>query len=223
MKDKKCKTKDCKGMVNSHLSKSGLCNKCSLKDYRDKHRTQLKKYSKEYWAENKDNYLEDNRKRSNVFNKKHNKRLRELSRTYYKKDPEKFKEHNKQYYRNHKEERDEYNLNYHNQRYREDEGFRIRKLLGGALRRVITLYIKTGRISNPMAKYGINWVGIMKVLTPIPKPRSAYDVDHIIPLYKFDLTNIEQIQIAFAPENHRWLLRKDNQTRERPNTRRKKD
>ena len=29
-------------------------------------------------------------------------------------------------------------------------------------------------------------------------------------VYIFDFNNINQIQIAFAPENHQWLLIKDN-------------
>jgi len=59
-------------------------------------------------------------------------------------------------------------------------------------------------------------------LTPIPQPRSAYNVDHIIPLYKFDLSNIEHVQIAFAPENHRWLTKEENQSRDKPNTKGRK-
>lgn len=131
----------------------------------------------------------------------------------YDKNTTNIKKRSKNHYENHKEERAKYSLDYANRRYKEDEGFRMRKKLGTALGYVIRHYIKTGKIANPMKKYCIDWKGIIKVLTPIPKPRRAYDVDHIIPLWKFDLTNWEQVRIAFAPENHRWLTKKQNQKR----------
>ena len=106
-------------------------------------------------------------------------------------------------------------MEYANRRYKEDEGFRIRKKLGGALSSIIRQYIKTGKVGNRLKKYGIDWEGIIKQLSPIPKNRYLYHVDHIIPLFKFDLTNIEQVHLAFAPENHRWLLAKENQGRDR--------
>ncbi len=40
---------------------------------------------------------------------------------------------------------------------------------------------------------------------PFPKDLSNYEIDHIIPLYTFDLRDKEEIKKAFSPENHRWL------------------
>ena len=40
-----------------------------------------------------------------------------------------------------------------------------------------------------------------------------HHVDHIIPLWKFDLTDWEQVRLAFAPENHRWLTKHKNNRR----------
>jgi len=37
-----------------------------------------------------------------------------------------------------------------------------------------------------------------------------YVIDHIRPLCSFDLTDPEQVKIAFSPENHRWLLAEEN-------------
>ena len=133
----------------------------------------------------------------------------------YKKYTKYYKDHAKKYYEDNKEKRSEQTRLNQNKRYREDEGFRIRKNLWGALWKVIDCYIKTGKILNPCKKYGIDWEGIIKVLSPIPKDRGKYHVDHIIQLSRFDLTDINQIQIAFAPENHRWLLAKDNLRRDR--------
>ena len=119
-------------------------------------------------------------------------------------------EYSRKYYEENKEAKAQYNLWYANKRYREDEGYRIRKILGSSLAYVIKRYIKTGRVMNPMAKYGIDWGGIIKQLSPIPKDREKYHVDHIVPLCKFDLTDIEQIQLAFAPENHQWMEARKN-------------
>jgi hypothetical protein len=49
-----------------------------------------------------------------------------------------------------------------------------------------------------------------------PKSRSKYHIDHIRPLCSFTFVNedgtenIEQIQEAFRPENHQWLLAEEN-------------
>jgi len=131
----------------------------------------------------------------------------------YDKDSTKARYMVKRHYEAHKEEKAKYSLEYYHRKYKTDENFRMRRLLGNALRYVITSYIKSGRIMNPMRKYHIDWKGIMKVLTPIPQLRSKYDVDHIIPLSKFNLTDFEQVHLAFAPENHRWLTKKQNNSR----------
>ena len=202
-------------MINSKMSKSGLCTECSTKEWKKKNQERLKEYNQDYHEEHKGKYREGVNKRNKEFYKDNKERLLEWHSEDYDKNKIKYKGKSKEYDENNKEKRIEQTRINHNRRYREDEGFRMRVKLGGALWKVIDHYIKTGRIGNPMKKYGIDWEGIIKVLSPIPKNRSKYHVDHIIELRKFDLTNIEQIQIAFAPENHRWLLAKDNLRRDR--------
>ena len=98
----------------------------------------------------------------------------------YDENPELYRQKSKERYEKDKDKRNKQNLEYVKARYRVDESFRMRRRLGTALGQVIRHYIKTGKIANPMKKYGIDWKGIMKVLTPIPKPRKDYHVDHII-------------------------------------------
>ncbi len=173
---------------------------------------------KEYYQKNKERELAVNEKYRN-----NNKvKISKINNKYYKKRKGYYRNKAKEYYENNKELRKKQNLEHYHKMYKSSEGFRMRRLLGTALGYVIRNYIKTGKILNPMRKYHIDWEGIMKVLTPIPKPRSKYNVDHIIPLYKFDLTDFEQIHLAFAPENHRWMLAKDNMKRDRPNTKGRK-
>ncbi len=54
-------------------------------------------------------------------------------------------------------------------------------------------------------KYGIEWYKIIEYLKPFPQDILNYQIDHIIPLHTFDLTNKEEIKKAFSPENHQWL------------------
>ena len=51
---------------------------------------------------------------------------------------------------------------------------------------------------------------IIEHLKPFPKDLSKFHIDHIKPLCSFDLTDFEQIKMAFTPENHQWLTIKQN-------------
>ncbi len=134
-------------------------------------------------------------------------------RAEYDRNSDSYKRRSRENYEENKELRNKQNLEYVKNRYRVDESFRMRRILGTALGQVIRYYIKTGKIANPLKKYGIDWKGIVKQLSHFPKDRSKYHVDHIVPLFKFDLSDFEQIHLAFAPENHRWLKKKDNAKR----------
>ncbi len=162
-------------------------------------------------------YYKKNRKKMTKtflkYRQDNKEKVKKLKRKQYDENVDYYKNKSKEHYENNKELRKKQNLEYYHRRYKIDEGFRIRRRLGTALGHVIRYYIKTGKVSNPMKKYGLDWKGIIKQLTPIPKPRSKYHVDHIIPLFRFDLSNFEQIHIAFAPENHRWMLAKENMSR----------
>ncbi len=133
----------------------------------------------------------------------------------YEKDPDYHREMSHESYLKNKDKIRKSHLEYVKDKYRTDESFRIRMLLTNSLREVVRNYIKTGKVVRRLEKYGIDWAGIVNQLKPFPKNRSKYDVDHIIPLSKFDFTDIDQVHIAFAPENHRWLLKKDNLKRNR--------
>jgi len=196
MKDKNCTTKGCKGMIDSNMNKSGLCGRCATKKWMIENPERFYKLTRECYLRDKDKF--DKIKKDHYLNNKQD-----------------YKDKAKRSYEENKEEIAKRHLAYANRRYREDESFRIRKQLGSALSMVVRGYIKTGKVRNPMRKFDIDWEGIIKVLSPIPKDRNKYQIDHIIPLYKFDLSQIEQVRIAFAPENHRWLLAKENQGRDR--------
>ncbi len=111
---------------------------------------------KERYQKNKERELEVNKKYRN-----NNKvKISKINHEYYKKRTEYYKNLAKKYYKNNKEERAKYSLEYYHKKYKTDEGFRMRRLLGTALGSVIREYIKSGRIINPMKKYCIDWKGI---------------------------------------------------------------
>lgn len=69
------------------------------------------------------------------------------------------------------------------------------------------LCLKTPKTSD---EYGINYNEIINHLGECPGNRKEYHIDHIKPISMFDFTKIEEIQKAFAPDNHQWLLAKEN-------------
>lgn len=85
---------------------------------------------------------------------------------------------------------------------------RLRRSLNHALRK----YSKIGKIMSSK-KYGIDWKKIIKSLKPFPENLKDFEIDHIIPLHTFDLTNPEEVKRAFAPENLQWLTREENRTK----------
>lgn len=85
---------------------------------------------------------------------------------------------------------------------------RLRDLVSQAFER----YTKTGKIMTSK-KYGIDYAGIIAHLGPHPNTlgiKGDFHIDHIIPVSFFDLNDLDQVRIAFAPSNHRWLPASEN-------------
>ena len=132
------------------------------------------------------------------------------------------KKHKKEYYQENKEhlrlKQKEYNRTpeqrikrelRRKRRFKVDKHFHIRHKLGVSLRDAFNHYSTTGKIKSSCS-YGINYKAIIKHLKPFPVDIENYHIDHIIPLSRFDFNNPEHIKIAFAPENHQWLIIKEN-------------
>ena len=103
-------------------------------------------------------------------------------------------------------------------RAKRDFGFRILKRLRANLGNAVNVYTKTSKIYTSK-KYGVDYEAIIEHLKPFPEDLSKYHIDHIRPLVSFNFvnedgsTNIVEVNKAFAPENHQWLLAKDNMTK----------
>ena len=155
------------------------------------------------------------------------------NKDYYQKNKEKVKEQSKINYEKNKETRlkgiKEYNkknkdkLRLISKRWQKntrenDKNFNITTRLRSRVRSMFSDYTKTGKVRKSK-DYGINYQAILKHLNPFPKNIRKYHIDHIKPLVSFnfinddDDTNENEIRKAFAPENHQWLLAKDNQSK----------
>jgi len=94
-------------------------------------------------------------------------------------------------------------------RFRTNLNFAIADRLRRSLNHAFTNYSKHGKIMSSQ-KYGIDWKEIIEHLKPFPENIGDFEIDHIIPLHTFDLTNPDEVKKAFATSNLQWLLREDN-------------
>lgn len=60
------------------------------------------------------------------------------------------------------------------------------------------------------AQYGIDIEAIAQSLGPCPGSRKEWHIDHRKPLAHFNLSDPEQVRVAFAPSNHQWLEAQKN-------------
>ena len=90
-----------------------------------------------------------------------------------------------------------------------DKEFAIADRLRRSLNHAMTKYSKTGKIMSSK-EYGIDWKKVVEYLKPFPENLRDFEIDHIIPLYTFNLTNPEEVKKAFAPSNLQWLMKEEN-------------
>lgn len=93
-------------------------------------------------------------------------------------------------------------------RIKSDIGFSIGVRLRKSLGRVLKNYAAGKRMSSK--QYGIDYREIAKYLGPKPDNIQDWVIDHIRPCCSFDLTDLEQIRMCFAPQNLRWLTAEEN-------------
>ncbi len=90
-----------------------------------------------------------------------------------------------------------------------DKRYAIEDRLRRSLNHAMKKYSKTGKIMSSK-KYGINWEEIIENLKPFPDNLKNFEIDHIIPLHTFNLTNNEEVKKAFSPSNLQWLPKEEN-------------
>jgi hypothetical protein len=138
-------------------------------------------------SESRIKYLNDNKEQIRMMKKMRSKELREKNR-------EKILKRIR---------------NRHKIRKEIDPQYIIKRRLRGRVLRAIQYYSKTGKIKSSK-DYGVYYNDIIEHLKPFPKNLKDYHIDHIRPLCSFNLTNQEEVRLAFAPENHQWLTKGEN-------------
>ncbi len=198
LKNKENKRREKLGIKLIGLFKTAEEKKEKQKEYSQ--RPEVKARMKEYYQENKE-------------------KISKGEKEYYQKNKEKIKTYHKEYRKTNKKKiqvynqtprRKKSNSNYVKKRRRNDPLFLLQCRLSNSLRSALKRYSKTGKIKTSN-KYGVNYDKIIENLKPFPKRIGNYEVDHIIPLSWFNFNNQEEIKWAFAPENHQWLTKKENQ------------
>jgi len=179
-----------------------------------------------YYARNKEATLEyqrqhraKNRERLNARDRLFYQEKGEARKAYLKKykadNRERIQARDRLYRSNNKESRNDYQRKYMKQQRDNNTPMVIASVLRGKVMQAFKRYTKNGKIMTS-AKYGIDYKGIIAHLGPHPNAlgrEGDFHIDHIIPVSAFDLTDLEQVKIAFAPENHQWLTAHENQVK----------
>ena len=98
------------------------------------------------------------------------------------------------------------------ERRKTDNKFLIADRLRRSLNHAMSKYSKTGKIMSSK-KYRLNWDKIIESLKPFPEDLNRYEIDHIIPLHTFNLTNPEEVKKAFSSSNLQWLTIQENRSK----------
>jgi hypothetical protein len=159
----------------------------------------------------------------------HKSRAKETMHLWYKKNRQKQLAYMKEYNLSRKDKKRQYDMKYRqdnkevrHKNYLEwqknriinNKEFRMKKRLQALLRYAFKSHKAVKEKCS--SKYGINFDDIIKHLEPFPEDIVKYHIDHIRPLCSFSFVtdsgevDTEEIKKAFAPENHQWLLAKDN-------------
>lgn len=211
---------DCDKILEVYNSKKRFCFNCTenrKKEYRKKYyqRPEIKERKRKNQREWTERNIASERKRKLEWyhNNKNRPDLKEKwiekDKTYYYVNKERCNQQCKNYYKNHKQDVFDRANKYNKQKKKENVSFLIKCRLRTNLAKAILIYTRTSKIMSSK-KYGIDYEAIINHLKPFPEEITKYHIDHIRPLCSFDLTDIEQVKQAFAPENHRWLLKEEN-------------
>ena len=215
-------------------------NKEKIKQYNKKQYRENRSYWKEYGKKYKQRNKEKIKISHKEWYQKNKARCREKNKEWYQKNREKIKDHNQKPEIKARLKAYENKLNVKarrkiakiksdkklkaklevktrnnkrlSERRKNNPLFNLKCKLQTALWAALKTYSKTGKIMKSK-DYGINYKAIIENLKPFPTNLSEYDIDHIIPLSWFDFNNPKEIKWAFAPENHQWLLKGKNRSK----------
>lgn len=184
-----------------------------------------KQHSKTWYYRNKTRAKQNNKKWKDIhpnynqeYYKKNKNDIDKKGKDHYKKNRQKILERCKKYNKKNKDKLQLISRRWQRQKRKTDKEFNITSRLRNMFNAILRKYIKTNKIAASK-KYKINYQAIINHLMPFPKDISKYHIDHIKPLCSFTFIdknnsiNLNEIQKAFVPENHQWLLASKNQSK----------
>lgn len=186
-----------------------------IREYQIANKEVIAKRTKEYIIKNKDIISQKHKeytqkpevkKRDILYRKEYNAKL-EIKERKKKWNDRYMKEYIKK--PEVKERIREYKKLYIRNRRKKDVEFLTKERLKTRLRCALKYYLKNNKHSISRNEL-IDYKSIIKYLKPFPENIKDYHIDHIKPLCTFDFTKEEEIKKAFSPENHQWLLIKEN-------------
>jgi hypothetical protein len=213
----KCKLEKDESLFHRNKqSKDGLCSKCKdcSKEYGKLYREKNKEILCEKSLPRRRLKAKENNMRAKLWYEKNKDKKCKYDKEYTKRTIEKRKMKNKDYYIKNREKIIERNSKYIINRYNTDEKVNTIMRLRHRLREAFRRFSKNRKVGSSR-DYEIDWQKIIDYLGPCPGDRRDYHIDHIIPLCSFDFDNKEEIKKAFAPENHQWLRKEDNLSKNR--------
>jgi hypothetical protein len=184
-------------------------NNMAYKNIEDK-----REHERIYYYNHLEEMREYNNKWAREYRKKFPSKMKDRDKEKYLKNKSNIKIRQKLYNLNHKCEISSKKMEYKNKKYKENKDFAIKERLRALLFYGLNNFSNGKKYSSK--QYGVDFTKIIEHLKPFPKDISKYHIDHIRPLCSFsfvnedDTENIQQIREAFRPENHQWLLAKDN-------------
>lgn len=194
-------------------------NKEKRKQYLQDNKEKISKQNKEYNQKNKEKrkqYYLDNKEKINKqakqyrqdnkeVNKQNRQKNKKKIKQYYLDNRKRFIQYTKQYRQDSKEKIKQY----HRTKRINDPLYAIKARIRSRLGKAFRTYSRTGKVKTS-DEYGINYKAIIEHLKPFPTHRELFHIDHKKPLASFDFSIDSEIQKAFAPENHQWLLAEEN-------------
>jgi len=172
-------------------------------DLREANRDKINKQCRDSYCRTRETRLKD--KKEYYLNNRD--KLIEEMKEYQANNKGTISSQRRDYYNRNKESISNKNRIYRLARRKNDPKYKMRQLLKSRLWGAMKLYSKNGKTKS-CSEYGIDFDAIYKKIGE--RPSEEYELDHIIPITKFDLDNPEHVRLAHLPCNLQWLNKKEN-------------
>lgn len=176
------------------------------KNYYFRNKNKINKQKKKYYKKNRDKFLQCMK---NYYNS-HKLEIDAKNKIWRNNNQSNLRKSKKEYYNQNKEKLNENHKKYMKKRYKKDNKFNVLMRLRGRFGVAWRTFCKNNKIPQSK-KYPIDYEkAFLHLSKTMPKDFEGWDIEHKIPLYKFNLVDGKDIKKAFSPENLQWMKHEDN-------------